>query len=412
VRLPRFPLSLSRVAGQDGGKRLAAALSTVAAPAAKREAVPWPLIYAVGGLCWMMMTGTAVLWMLPYGGTVIDGAYVMTPGARFVQHLMVFLIAAPGYRVALAVGWPEDLKKRLGAVLFNLLLGALVVTVSPFAAALAVGLIDGRHAEMSDALFDMTTQWPHPQDWLGPLRAFLPSYVLGLCAIALVQQSRRRHQESLRAAEFARAYSAARLATLSAQLQPHFLFNSLNAISALIHKSPAQASSMVSRLGDFLRYALENAHLPWVALDTDLEGLGAYLALQRTRFADRLDVAVEASAAARRVYVPSLLLQPLVENAIEHGQLGVAATLHVHIGALVRNERLCITVHNSHPNPGRPVSPADFGHGLSNVAMRLQAAYDGAARLSIRPDPAGGTAASLELPLRSRESTLSQRRVS
>lgn len=363
-------------------------------------------------MCWGMMTGTAVLWMLPYGGTVIDGAYVMTPAARFVQHLMVFLIAAPAYRVALAVGWPEDFRARLGSTLVNLLFAAVVVVVSPIAAALAVGLIDGRQREMNDVLFDMFTQWPHSRDWLGPLRAFLPSYVLGLCAVALVQQTRRRHHESLRAAEFARAYSAARLATLSAQLQPHFLFNSLNAISALIDKSPDQASSMVSRLGDFLRYALENSHLPWVALDDDLEGLEAYLALQRTRFADRLAVDVEASPAARRVYVPSLLLQPLVENAIEHGQLSESGTLHVRISALVRGERLRITVRNSRPSLGRPVSPTDFGHGLSNVALRLQAAYDGAAQLSIRPDPAGGTAASLDLPLRTRDAALSQRRAS
>jgi sensor histidine kinase YesM len=377
-----------------------------------RDAVGWPLICVVGGLCWGLMTASAVLWMLPYGGTVIDGAYVMMPKARLAQHFMVFLVAVPAYRVALAVGWPEDFKARLGVALANFLFAVLVVVVSPVAAALAVGLIDGRQREMNDVLLYMFTQWPHPQDWFAPLRTFLPSYALGLCAIALVQQTRRRHHESLRASELARAYSAARLATLSAQLQPHFLFNSLNAISALIHRSPDRACSMVSRLGDFLRYALENAHLPWVTLATDLEGLEAYLDLQRTRFPDRLAVEVEASPAARRVQIPSLLLQPLVENAIEHGQLREAATLHVHISALVRGERLRISVRNSRPSPGRSVSPADFGHGLSNVALRLQAAYDGAAQLSIRPDPAGGTAASLDLPMYSREAELRQRRAS
>jgi two-component system, LytTR family, sensor kinase len=384
-----------RVARRQKGREVTA---TPAGGAA--DSVTWRMIFGLGGLCWLLTTGTAILWMWPYSGTVIDGSYVMSPTARLAQHLLVFLLAVPAYRTALALGWPTQARTRAAVVLLNLILAGLVIGTSPIAAALAVGLIDGRHQEMNDALTVIAAQCVGPPFWLGPLRFFLPSYVLGLCALALVEQTQRRHRESLRAAEFARAYTAARLTTLSAQLQPHFLFNSLNAISALIHRRPELAATMVSRLGDFLRHALENTHLPWVALETDLNGLDAYLAIQRTRFSDRLAVSVEVTAAARRVFIPSLLLQPVVENAIEHGQGNSAALLHVRIRAVVRNDRLCITVHNSEPKQGRTVAPEDFGHGLSNVLLRLQAAYDGAAHLKIQPDPEGGTIATLDLPLR------------
>src|SRR5207248_3643601 len=124
--------------------------------------------------------------------------------------------------------------------------------------------------------------------WVAPLRFFLPPYILGLFAIALVLTARRHHREALRAAELASAYAAARMAMLSAQLQPHFLFNALHAVSTLIEDSPRQAASMLTRLGDFLRHALESSHWPWVDLATELAGLEAYLAIRRPPFPVRL----------------------------------------------------------------------------------------------------------------------------
>jgi hypothetical protein len=144
----------------------------------------------------------------------------------------------------------------------------------------------------------------------GPLQMFLPPYVLGLCAIALVVVAQRQHREALRAAELARAYAAARMTTLSAQLQPHFLFNSLHAAMGLIDESPRQAATMLARLGDFLRHALETSRSPWVDVATELAGLEAYLADPLLRSSQDLDrrepgvargvSAVDAAAAARR----------------------------------------------------------------------------------------------------------------
>jgi LytS/YehU family sensor histidine kinase len=224
---------------------------------------------------------------------------------------------------------------------------------------------------------------------------------LGLCAIALVLMARRHHREAVRAADLASAYAAARMAMLSAQLQPHFLFNSLHAISVLIEDSPRQAMTMLARLGDFLRHALESSHWPWVDVATELSGLEAYLAVQQTRFSDRLSISIDASPESLGVYVPSLLLQPLAENAIEHGRKEGGPTLHVRVAVSVVAERLCIVVNNSSPQLQSDLSAADYGHGLSNVDLRLRAAYGNDARLTVGPDHQGGTSAFLDLPLRS-----------
>jgi len=97
--------------------------------------------------------------------------------------------------------------------------------------------------------------------------------------------------------------------------------------------------------------------------------------------------------------VPSLLLQPLAENAVEHGRNEGGPALHVRVAASVVGQRLCITVSNSSPRLARHLTPADYGHGLLNVDLRLRAAYDGEARLSVGPDLHGGTSAILNLPL-------------
>src|SRR5215469_3133758 len=364
------------------------------------EPRPWAVIWSVGGLCWLVVTGTALLWMLPASGTTMSGMYVITTQARAVQHLLVFLAAAVGYRIAIAMGWPDTLHERVRVGLVNTLLALAVVSFSEIALALAAGMVDRHYLEMHETLDSWAPFSPRWESWAMPLRFFLPPYILGLCAIALVLVAHRQHREALRAAELASAYAAARMAMLSAQLQPHFLFNSLHAISVLIDDSPRQAATMLARLGDFLRHALESSHWPWVDVATELAGLEAYLAVQQTRFSDRLSIAIDASPESLSVCVPSLLLQPLAENAVEHGRNEGGPALRVRVAASLKGERLCIAVSNSSPRLAAQLSPADYGHGLSNVDLRLRAAYGSEARLTVGPDEHGGTSAVLDLPLR------------
>jgi hypothetical protein len=370
------------------------------AEAASVEPRPWRVIWQVGGLCWLVVTGTALLWMLPASGTMMSGMYVITSQARAMQHLLVFLAAALAYRLAIALGWPDSVWGRVRVAAINTLLALAVVSFSQIALALAAGLIDRHTVEMHDTLDSWAPFSPRWESWAMPLRFFLPPYVLGLCAIALVLVTHRHHREALRAARLASAYEGARMAMLSAQLQPHFLFNALHAVSVLIDDSPRQAATMLARLGDFLRHVLESSHWPWVDVATELAGLDAYLAVQQTRFSDQLSIEIDASPEALGVYVPSLLLQPLAENAIEHGRGEGGPTLRVRVATWVRDGRLGIAVSNSSPRLARPLSSGDFGHGLRNVELRLRAAYGRDAHLSVGPDAHGGTSAVLDLPLR------------
>lgn len=370
-----------------------------AGAAADGDVNPWGVIWSVGGACWFIVTCTALLWMMPSSGTTSHGMYVVSNTARAVQHGVVFLVAAVSYRVAIALGWPQGPWARLRVVLMNTLMALIVIATAPLTIVLASGYVDGRFLEMREVL-EMWAGSPSWEYWVVPLRFFLPPYVLGLCAIALVLVSRRHQLAALRAAELASACAAARMAMLSAQLQPHFLFNSLHAISVLIDESPRQASMMLARLGDFLRHALQSSHWPWVDVATELAGLEAYLAVQQTRFADGLSIAIDASPESLGACVPALLLQPLAENAIEHGRDDTGAVLHVRVAASVIAERLCIAVSNSTPQLATDLSPADYGHGLANVELRLRAAYGTDASLTVGPDPNGGTTAFLDLPLR------------
>ena len=361
---------------------------------------PWRVIWLVGGLIWLGVTCTTLWWLLPWAGTTMDGDYVASTPAHAVQHVLVFLVAAVAYRIAVGLGWPQAPWARVRVVLVNTLLALGIVLWSDVAVALVAGFIDGHVSDMHAMLREAPGLTTPISNWAAPLRFFLPSYVLGLCAIALVLVADRQNREALRAAGLARAYAEARMAMLSAQLQPHFLFNSLHAVMGLIDESPRQASTMLARLGDFLRHALETSRQPWVDVSTELTGLGAYLAVQESRFSGGLSIAIDISPQALGVYVPSLLLQPLAENAIEHGRRNGEQALQVRVAVSVLDERLCIAIHNSSPRLSTDLTPMQFGHGLNNVSLRLRAAYGDDARLTVGPDPQGGTTAILDLPAR------------
>jgi len=307
-------------------------------------------------------------------------------------------VAACAYRIALALGWPQRAWPRARVLAINALLALGVAVWAYVAVGLVAGLIDGQMQDMRETLNSLNGS--RLDVWANCMRFFLPPYVMGLCAIALVMVADRHHREALRAARLARDYSAARLAMLSAQLQPHFLFNSLHAVMGLMDESPRQASTMLARLGDFLRHALETSHSGWVDLATELAGLEAYLAVQRARFAGRVSIDIEASPQSLEVAVPALLLQPLAENAIEHGRSEDGPPLQVQVVAAVVGERLCLVVSNSTPRLAAGLSPAAYGRGLNNVELRLRAAYGPDARLTIGPDGQGGTSAILDLPVR------------
>lgn len=207
---------------------------------------------------------------------------------------------------------------------------------------------------------------------------------------------------STRAAEAASAMQEARLHALALELQPHFLYNTLNGIVQLVHEEPARAEAMLVTLSDLLRTTVQQGRVlehPWA----DEEALLAlYLELQGMRFGDRLRVVWELADEARSALVPPMLLQPLIENALHHGigqkpgpgTLTVRASLHG--SAPSRSLRLQVV------DDGIGLSTAGLreGTGLRNARERLQLLYADAAQLAVAPNPGGGVAVTVDLPWR------------
>jgi signal transduction histidine kinase len=198
--------------------------------------------------------------------------------------------------------------------------------------------------------------------------------------------------------------SQAQLQALKMQLHPHFLFNALHSISALVHTDPEAADKMIARLGDFLRLTLETSAAQEVPLRQEIEFLNCYLEIERIRFQDRLTTRLEVEPQVLNCRVPNLILQPIVENAIRHGVAPRSAPGHIHIRAARAGSALRLEVRdNGRGLPegaiaGRCARQPD-GVGLSNTRARLQQLYGSAYRFEIANAPSGGAVVTLEIPL-------------
>jgi two-component system, LytTR family, sensor kinase len=199
-------------------------------------------------------------------------------------------------------------------------------------------------------------------------------------------------------AQLRASLSEARLEALQAQLQPHFLFNALHAISTLILDDDKKAANeMISHLSRFLRMTLDNLETPTVPLSVELQFLDAYLRIQKVRFGERLRVSMEIEDAARSAGVPNLVLQPLVENSIQHGIGSKPGAGRIVVRAARSDERLRLEVEDDGPGPHNATTTGR-GHGLSNVRERLEQLYPGAHDFTLSEIPTGGTLAAITIP--------------
>jgi two-component system, LytTR family, sensor kinase len=214
-------------------------------------------------------------------------------------------------------------------------------------------------------------------------------------AIAYYHESQER---KLRAAQLETSLVEARLKTLEAELHPHFLFNTLHAISTLVHRDPESADRMISRLSDLLRITFDRTGEPKVSLKDEIDFLQKYLDIEQTRFQDRLTVSVNIDPEALDGEVPRMILQPIVENAIKHGIAGRNGGDTVQITAGRDNGRLWMQVRD---NGGglqvRTLKALRTGVGLSNTRARLDCLYGRHYRLEFT-DKHGGLSVLIEIP--------------
>lgn len=216
-------------------------------------------------------------------------------------------------------------------------------------------------------------------------------------------QRRRLYHEQL-AQQLRLQSSRSELKALRAQINPHFLFNALNAIASLIHTDPVRADAAVAQLAEIFRYTLRRSDSEWAPLDEELQFAQAYLDVEQARFGRRLAFSVEADATARSAQVPSMLLQTLVENAVKHGISQLRGDGRIDIRASVTENRLALEVHDTGPGPdarsGHPRRIDGESFGLRSVRDRLRGHFGENARLTLTRDAVHGvTTARIEMPM-------------
>jgi hypothetical protein len=195
--------------------------------------------------------------------------------------------------------------------------------------------------------------------------------------------------------------AASRLDTLKQQLQPHFLFNALNAMAALVDTDPPAAQRMIAGLGKLIRVSLDSGGDQEVPLRQELAILEEYLAIQRMRFEDRLDVVIDADDDVADALVPTLILQPLVENSIKYGLGRFAAPGRIDVHAHRSGDSLAILVSDNGPGlRGKPVDTLVERVGVGNARARLTYLYGAAHTFAIESPPQGGFIVRIHIPLR------------
>ena len=223
-------------------------------------------------------------------------------------------------------------------------------------------------------------------------------YWVLVAAVQYADQRRISQERDLRASRLQAELARAQVEALKMQLHPHFLFNTLNAISGLMREDVEAADVMLAQLSELLRRTLETEGRDEVPLDDEIQWLRGYLAIQQTRFGDRLDVHIDIAQDCRSALVPTLILQPIVENAVRHGFSAQTGPGRIVIAAGRAGTRLHVEVTDDGPGAAEPVRE---GYGLRNTRSRLRALHADAATIVVQRRSEGrGTVSRIDLPFR------------
>ena len=297
--------------------------------------------------------------------------------ARLLQHLLLLPIVLVSFWASLRIQW----RPLLIALPLQLILGA-VFAAAAYPAMIVAEITLGAQDWHEHAMSHVSNPWIDPfflSLWLASFVSFLPTYGFGLALITGLALYTRFRNSELRLAALEREWSAARLAALRMQLSPHTLFNLLHTIRGHIEWDPKGAQSMVVQLADLLRRLLNAGERDFSRLTDELQFVRLYLELQQRRFADRLNVILPSAQEIPAVWVPSLIMQPLVENAVVHGLAGHQGPVTVRISVSVAHDQLTLSIFNTIA-PDK--FPGEEGIGLKNVRERLAVQFEGQAGLN------------------------------
>jgi signal transduction histidine kinase len=266
--------------------------------------------------------------------------------------------------------------------------------------ALAIVAVVALGSQVEGALVGRITPVPD----LGVVRALLPrldARVLGgLLALTLTQAARwssLSRARELQAAELEARLAKTKLQVLKMQLQPHFLFNTLNTTAELVHTDPRAADLMITRLGQFLRLSLDHAGHQVVPLRQELDFIKAYVEIEQIRFGERMSVTWANAADALDAAVPTLLWQPVLENAIRHGRDPRTGEARIEVGARREGNDVVLWIRDQGPGVP-PDGPVRENVGLRNTRERVERLYGTTATFTLANAPGGGALASVRLP--------------
>jgi two-component system LytT family sensor kinase len=347
----------------------------------------------------------ASLWA---GFATLDASQTVFSMHREGMHhdwVKVFLVMAAGWLPwALITPWVISLGRRhplawkapqtwllhLGAI------AAIDVVVSAWASALEV-LFQPWRPDFESRAFMII--WP--QRITGALVTAIILYAVILVVTYVLDSKARAAAQQTAMARLNEQLSYAQLNALQRQIEPHFIFNALNSISGLVREQKNDAAvSMIVALSDFLRRVAVSSHNPQAQLAQEVEFLEKYLQIQEARFAGRLKIDIQIPDELRKAQIPSLILQPLVENAIKHGIAQRVIGGEVRVTAERANGELRLSVYNDGPLLDRDGSAVKDGIGLSNLRTRLNLLYGSDCDLRLENYGITGVQVSLALPYR------------
>ncbi len=353
----------------------------------------WRLVLAVAVPFWAYM---AVMRVAVYGLMTAGnpGIIIAPPHLRLLQHLVLLPVLLLFYRWALAIGWPQTGRTR--AAIKLALMALLFCQLARPVLLVLVAWDQGDWALMRELVNSKFGVQLSIDLWVSNAFDFLLSYVLGLAILLGIKNYRELKYQKLRAVNLQSAFTQSRLQSLRMQLNPHFLFNTLNAAVSLISSRPKVAEQMLVRLGDLLRRTLRDGEVDFINVEREADFVRNYLEVQRLRFPDRLSFHVEIEPQASAAAVPSLLLQPLAENAVVHSVAADAEQIRVDVWIRRVANGLEMTVRNSAAALHQP--DTRLGVGLGNTRERLKTLFEDNYELELIREAAGSVVARVRIP--------------
>ena len=304
----------------------------------------------------------------------------------FIPFIYVFVIK---HRIEK----PKVLSKIIFIGLFGILIASLHRVTAVTIVELLQGLIIGMPIDLTEIL--ITKKYF--------LFAYMfDSYLMYWMIVAVIftfDYYRKFNQNSLIASQLQSKLALAELNMLKMQIHPHFLFNTLNTISALVYKNADDADKMISRLSDLLRTSLDYSGKHFVTLKEETDFLNLYLEIQKVRFRERLLVDININPASLQVQVPAIILQPIVENSIKHVLEKTKAVCEIKISSSLKNNVLILEIADNGPGISEINDIDKGGLGINNVKSRLSQIYNNDQSLIIKNLDDGGLLVSIEIPI-------------